>query len=447
MNKNVIAIWVSVGLVIIAVAFLFFYQEHLRINEARIAHTQEVLSKVYDLQNTVREAESGAIDYVTTGNKERLHEHQEAANEVARIYNDLFELLVRTPDQQRRFEFLKNLLDVRLGLLKKAVDLRTLKGAEVAEQVLMSEERRKIQDSILVILEGLEKAEKKGLDPEWPKVRERIRLWVWGLTAGTAICFLLLLITLSLFSREIKVRRMAEERLAANQERLRSVASQLSLAEERERRRISVELHDHVGQGLAFSKIKLGQLRDMAATSALVPLQVGIEEIHQLIEQAIRDTRSLTFRISSPILHELGLEPALEWLCEEFFRQHGIQTSYLDDHQPKPLDENIRILLFQAANELLANVVKHARARNVRISVGRRNDHIHVEVRDDGIGFHPGRPVMAGTANGGFGLFSIRERLEPFGGRLEVSSTPGRGTKVTIIAPLQGTGDKSSWTG
>jgi len=243
------------------------------------------------------------------------------------------------------------------------------------------------------------------------------------------------------------VRRMAEERLAANQERLRSVASQLSLAEERERRRISVELHDHVGQGLAFSKIKLGQLRDMAATSALVPLQVGIEEIHQLIEQAIRDTRSLTFRISSPILHELGLEPALEWLCEEFFRQHGIQTSYLDDHQPKPLDENIRILLFQAANELLANVVKHARARNVRISVGRRNDHIHVEVRDDGIGFHPGRPVMAGTANGGFGLFSIRERLEPFGGRLEVSSTPGRGTKVTIIAPLQGTGDKSSWTG
>lgn len=232
-------------------------------------------------------------------------------------------------------------------------------------------------------------------------------------------------------------RRQAEEKLAESQERLRSLTSQLSLAEERERRRIAVYLHDNIGQKLAIASIKLGQLKDAALAAESDPLVVGLNEIRLLFKQIIQDTKSLTFKISSPILYELGLEAALEWLSEELQNQHGILAYFEDDNQPKPLDEDLRVLIFQAVNELLLNVVKHARARQVQVAIGRDNGQIHVTIHDDGVGFNVNEISSRwGRKDGGFGLFSIRERLKAFGGLLEVKSDV-YGTAITLRAPLQ----------
>ena len=215
--------------------------------------------------------------------------------------------------------------------------------------------------------------------------------------------------------------------------KLRSLASELSLAEERERRRIATELHDRVGQTLAISKIKLGILKNTAAT---IELTAPIEEIRQLIEQAIRDTRSLIFEISSPILYELGFEAALEWLTEQLQKQHGIAAHYVDDGRSKPLDHDIRIMLFQVANELLTNVAKHAKARSVTVATAREENAIRLTIEDDGVGFDTATLGLKWGRTDGFGLFSIRERLKYVNGSIEFESQPGKGTCVVVKGPL-----------
>ena len=164
--------------------------------------------------------------------------------------------------------------------------------------------------------------------------------WLFLSVVTLTFCLLILSVLLTLFFQEIKNRKSAEEQLNAFQERLRSLTSQLSLAEERERRRIAVYLHDNIGQKLAISSIKLGQLKDAALTANSEALVAGLNDIRLLFKQIIQDTKSLTFKISSPILYELGLKAAVEWLTEELQDQHGIPTYFEDDHQPKPLDED-----------------------------------------------------------------------------------------------------------
>jgi len=161
-----------------------------------------------------------------------------------------------------------------------------------------------------------------------------------------------------------------------------------------------------------------------------------LEKTSGLLEQAIRDTHSLTFKISSPILYELGLEAALEWLTEQVQKDHGISARFMAHGPPQPLDGDVRVLLFQAVNELLVNVVKHAQAQNVEVSMRREGGILKVEVGDDGVGFQLPQTDFRHRKRCGFGLFSIRERLRPYGGRLEVQSEPQAGTHVILTVPL-----------
>ncbi|MFZ5452610.1 MAG: PAS domain S-box protein [Thermodesulfobacteriota bacterium] len=226
--------------------------------------------------------------------------------------------------------------------------------------------------------------------------------------------------------------REAEEKIRNYQEQLRSLASQLSLAEERERRILATELHDHIGQILALTQIKLGSLRDKAANT---DLEVPVNEVRDLVEQVIKSTRSLTFEISPPILYELGLEAALEWFGEHLQEQHGILVDVRTDAEPKPLGNETRVLLFKVVRELMLNSVKHGRANNLRVVLGRDNHNLTIEVADDGVGFTP-TPSGSEIKTGGFGLFSIRERLQHLDGRLQVDSAPGQGTRVSLLIPL-----------
>ena len=166
----------------------------------------------------------------------------------------------------------------------------------------------------------------------------------------------------------------------------------------------------------------------------------ALGEISVMIDQAIQDTRSLTFELGSPILYELGLEAALsELLTEQFQECPGVRTRFDDDGRKKPLDEDIRILLFQVARELLVNIIKHAEAENVSVAVGREDDNIRIVVGDDGKGIETDMKNRPWNKNGGFGLFSIRERLGYLGGQVEIDSQSGQGTRVTITAPLRKT--------
>ncbi len=244
---------------------------------------------------------------------------------------------------------------------------------------------------------------------------------------GSELCLLCI-------GQDITERKQAEKKIINYQKQLQSLASELSLAEERERRRLALVLHEGIGQVLATAKIKLGVLGEFASSTELVrPLQ----EIREMIDQSIQDTRSLTLELSPPVLYELGFETAIEWLAEHIQKQYGIPTKFENDREPKPLSDDIQVILFQATRELLLNVVKHSQASSAKVTIQKDNLDIRVIVEDNGVGFNITEAGSHLSKTGGFGLFSIHERLKHFGGHCEIESESGRGTKVILAAQLR----------
>ncbi|MDX1431963.1 MAG: PAS domain S-box protein [Gammaproteobacteria bacterium] len=230
---------------------------------------------------------------------------------------------------------------------------------------------------------------------------------------------------------DITARKESERRLEAYQAELRRLTSEVSLAEERERRRIAAELHDGAVQNLGLARIKLGSLRSRVLD---VRDSDDVEEVRALLDRSIREVRSLVAELSPPMLYELGLEPAVEWLAERFRTRHGLDCEVEVEESSIPLSSEVEIFLFQAIRELLVNVVKHAGARHVSIAVRRDEDAIEVVVHDDGVGISPAELDARPTDASGFGLFSVRERAGLLGGEMRIEAD--RGTRVTIRAPL-----------
>jgi signal transduction histidine kinase len=222
--------------------------------------------------------------------------------------------------------------------------------------------------------------------------------------------------------------------LSVHKRQLRSMASHHTISEERERRKLAVYLHDNICQSLGVAKMRLDALRESGSPADLMG---AVDEVTKIIKSTIQDVRSVMVDLSPPVLHELGFEAALEWLAEQFHVQNGIPCGYENDQHPKPLDEDVRILLFQSVRELLINIIKHAQASKAKITVLRKDDNINVVVEDNGVGFKPshyGSPMVVAS---GFGFFSIRERLSSIGGNMVIKSWKGKGSRVTLAAPLR----------
>ncbi len=215
------------------------------------------------------------------------------------------------------------------------------------------------------------------------------------------------------------------------QEELRSLAAQLSHAEETERRRIAAALHDYIGQSLALSQIMLGALKAEAPGQEF---SGRIDDVRELIDRSLEDTRSLIFQLSPPVLYEVGLEAALERLAEETQNRHGVRMRFRDDRRRQDIDETTRVVLFQAARELVINAVRHADAGEIRVSVRHIDGSIQITVADNGCGFDTTHAPRI-QHDGGFGLYNISERLDRLGGRLELLSRPGKGTTCKLVAP------------
>ncbi len=225
-----------------------------------------------------------------------------------------------------------------------------------------------------------------------------------------------------------------ESRVSERTSQLTSLTAELSLAEERERRRIATELHDQVGQTLILSKIKLDSL-SRSLPSESFGKQIG--EISKYLDQSIQEIRSLTFQLSPPLLYEVGFEAAVEWLGEEFEEKYGLQMEFRDDGKKKPLAEEASVALFQMVRELLLNVAKHAKAKKVWISIGKASGKIKINVADDGSGFDCLNGMRRKNKKSGFGLFNIRHRIEYLGGDLTIESDIGCGTRATLSLPLK----------
>ena len=211
------------------------------------------------------------------------------------------------------------------------------------------------------------------------------------------------------------------------------MASQITLAEERERHTIATAMHDSIGPILAFTKREVGSIRKKA------PEEIGhtLENIGVNISEVVKQTRTLTFDLSPPTLYTLGFEMAVGELAERFCEEHKLEHSFSNTDQPKPLADHVKVLLYRSIRELLINVAKHAKAELVKISISRVNNEIQVTVEDDGRGLNLSMLNEWAIKPKGLGLFSVRERLTHIGGKFEIESIRGKGTKATLTAPLR----------
>lgn len=233
---------------------------------------------------------------------------------------------------------------------------------------------------------------------------------------------------------EISAHKQAEEALQEYQRRLKALAAQLTIAEERERRRIAGDLHDRVSQSLALARMQLAAARK--ATSGAKRTAI-LDDVSESLREAVQETRQLVSDLSSPAMNEIGLAAAIaEWLEEQVERRHGLKMEFTDECGKVPLDDVARAILFRNVRELVINTVKHAEAKSVAVGLKRIGTNLQIVVQDDGIGYETRAGSGAMGSADGFGLFSIRERMGDLGGSLEIVSSPGKGCRATLTAPL-----------
>ena len=226
--------------------------------------------------------------------------------------------------------------------------------------------------------------------------------------------------------------------LMQSQERLRALASELSLAEQRERKRLATELHDHLQQMLVYGKMTIGQgKRRIADVPAAAEVMTKVDDV---LSEALTYSRTLVAELSPPVLRDEGLAAGLRWLGEYMKKYNQTVTVLIPEQQELKLPEAHRVLLFQSVRELLINSAKHAGTGAVMVTMDQHDENLSITVRDSGKGFDLVAAAAARTPSGGisskFGLFSIQERMRALGGSFTVQSAPGLGTTATLVLPL-----------
>lgn len=221
--------------------------------------------------------------------------------------------------------------------------------------------------------------------------------------------------------------------LVEHQEQLRAMASDLTLTEQRERRRLAGELHDYLAQLLVACKMKA---RLLVPTIQTPRGQSLVAEVNDLLEQSLKYTRTLIAELSPTILYEVGLPAAVRWLGEQMER-HGLTVEIQQDDDITTMPDDQAVLVFEAIRELLINAAKHAMVHKASVRLERiAPNRMKITVADEGAGFDVA--TMEGPAVvGKHGLFTIQERLEVLGGRFEIDSAPGLGTRATLTVPME----------
>jgi len=231
--------------------------------------------------------------------------------------------------------------------------------------------------------------------------------------------------------KDITSRKKAENEILTYQNKLKTLNSQLISAEEKERRKIAINLHDTIGQTLSIAHIKLSSLSDHDIPQKT---KKTLQESTELLQTAISESKSLIYNLSPPIFYELGLIHALRWRLEQIRERMGIRTSFTLHGDTPDFGPEINILVYRSINELLTNIMKHAQADQISLIAGLNRNQWVFTVSDNGKGFEY-QPTSRITHHKGFGLFSIKERLDSIQGKLIIDSSPGMGTRISINIP------------
>jgi PAS domain S-box-containing protein len=239
-------------------------------------------------------------------------------------------------------------------------------------------------------------------------------------------------------SSDITARKRGEELLLLQKEQLRALAERLQQVREEDRKRVARDLHDRIGQILTAIKMDMTWMtRHLPAAQSEVLARLA--ESIQLINDGVKSVRTICSGLRPGVLDDLGLAAAIEWQASEFASRNGVPCQVSVPPIDLHLDGDRATAAFRIFQECLTNVIRHAEAKSVRVSLCQENEKIVLVVQDDGIGFCESDLL---NSLGSLGLLGMRERAQFCGGDVQISSSPGAGTTVTVCVPVDNPGDE-----
>jgi signal transduction histidine kinase len=279
----------------------------------------------------------------------------------------------------------------------------------------------------IALLNGRKLGERKeALAVNFRSVQTRLQWMVTlALTAGILLSLVSGVYILQL-ERQGRQRYLA---LVRSRQELEGLSARLVDAQEEERRSISRELHDEVGQTLGALLVDLGQLAKLVAPEDRV-IQGQITHIKSVAESAVKSIRDIALLLRPPMLDDLGLVPALEWQAREVSRRGEMEVEVHSENVSEELQDEIKVCIYRLVQEALNNAATHAGARNAKVTVIQGADKISVEVADNGHGFEPERQR-------GMGILGMEERVKRLGGALTIQSAPGKGATARAELPIR----------
>jgi signal transduction histidine kinase len=286
----------------------------------------------------------------------------------------------------------------------------------------------RIADQIAGINESQLNAGKHEVIEMFSQFRRR-SAWTIGLTI--AVGLLLAVFSMSKIVRlELEAAARYQEIATARVE-LKRLSARLVEAQEDERRSISRELHDQVGQALTGVRVELANLSRRIRARDMNGVEAKVEEIKELVEDSVRVVRNMALLLRPSMLDDLGLVPALQWQAREVSKRTGLRVKVAAEGVSEDLPEDHKTCIYRIVQESLHNCVQHSGATTVRVTVRQEADRILLTIQDDGKGFHV-------RQERGMGLLGMQERASHLGGTFAVDAQPGRGTTVSILLPAVG---------
>jgi signal transduction histidine kinase len=278
------------------------------------------------------------------------------------------------------------------------------------------------------------KLNKENLDRERQRIRRSqevlhsflLKMMGFALSLGTVVALV------TIYRVAVLERRHDEQthRIEEAENNLRRLSRRLVQAQEVERKALSRELHDEVGQMLTALGIELANLQSLRSSDEGA-FRSRVDNAKRVTTEAVRAIRDLAMGLRPSMLDDLGLAPALEWQGREFSRHTGVPAVITVDGTLDDLPEAHRTCIYRVVQEALTNCAKHAKAKNVLVFVHRSGEFVEAVVQDDGVGFN------AASRAGGLGLLGVEERVQELEGTLGITSQPGKGATLRVQIPVK----------
>jgi len=423
-GKTNAALAAAIIFLLVSSVAAYFAFARLRASERWVQHTRDVQNVLHQFSAMANRASRLRAEYVDSGNGSVLDRQREAVSELRKGLADVQQLTAENSNERDVNQKLAAVTEQRIALMNRAMELKRTGESTLTAQASISHQLSAAADASDQLMQGMHQAEQQLLMQREQHEQTSFKITVAILAFSLFLALILFLIHHQLLTDQVRERLRAEASLRALSARLMSM-------QDEERRRFARELHDSVGQQLVAMKMAVACLENK------LPHDSTLQDLLTILDDCIKETRTISHLLHPPLLDEAGLKSALRWFVEGFGKRSGIEVNVEFHDAAERLPDSIELVLFRVLQESLTNVHRHSGATRADVSLRVANNTVCLKVRDYGRGIPPAVLQRLGKdgAGGGVGLAGMTQRIREIGGRLEIQSSSA-GTEISVSVPL-----------